>query len=76
MVPGVAGAGTSPASERHLVVHTHACTHTHTHPPTRTCVGLMVPVLALMVVKQASLHRALAVPAPVVTTAHAAQRSN
>ena len=40
MVPGVAGAGTSPASERHLVVHTHACTHTHTHvhphphPPT------------------------------------------
>ena len=74
MVPGVAGVGTSPASERYLVVHMHARTHTHTHPPTRTCVALMVPVL--MVVKQASSHRALAVPAPVVTTAHVARGSN
>lgn len=37
--------------------------------------GLMVPVLVL-VVKQASSHKALALPAPVVTTAHVAQGRN
>lgn len=46
------------------------------HTLARTRVGLKVPVLVLMVARQYSLHRALAVPAPEVTTSRVTLHSS